>query len=88
LNDISSWAVGVMTKTWRELINRDGRWIRLLNRWFSPHQMDVCGFMSGMCPQISIYMPLRSDPRIGSGCQRQEVGFSIVNGGIVNKEFK
>jgi hypothetical protein len=53
-----------MTETWREPINRDGR---LLNRWFlSHHQMDVCGLMSGLCPQISIDMPLLfCDPMLG-----------------------
>lgn len=61
--------------------------IRLLNRRFLSHHQrteDVYGLMSGMCPQISIDMP-RSDARIGSGCQKQEVSFVIVNPRIVNK---
>jgi hypothetical protein len=33
---------------------------RLLNRWLSYHQMDVCDLVSGMCPQISIDMTLMS----------------------------
>ena len=52
----------------------------------SHDQMDVRDLMSGMCPDKYKYVP-RSDVRIGNGGQKQEVGFVIVDGGIVNKEI-
>lgn len=63
------------TETWREPINRDG---------INQASKSVVFVASDGRRWSHV---LRSDARIGTACQKQEVNFVIVNGGIVNKEF-
>src|SRR5882757_2694877 len=89
LSNISSWAAGVMTETWREPINFDRIhqtsksvvFLASSDEHLWPHVRDVTSDKY----KYAVYF-LRSDTRIRSGCQKQEVGSVIVKRGIVNYE--